>query len=104
VDLRSPLVQAELAGDALHGVRGLVTVEDAVASTGASTPLRPGASTGKRTGLPDVARIGIGVVLLLMLFGAELRLRLGLRFDMIVTLAGIWAFWRFCLRPRGSVA
>ena len=37
-----------------------------------------------------------------MLFGAELRLRFGLRLDTIVTLGALWAFWRYCLRSKVS--
>jgi ABC-type enterochelin transport system permease subunit len=51
-------------------------------------------------GVPNAAKIGIGVVLLLMLFSAELRLNFGLRFDTVITLAGIWVFWHYCLRVR----
>jgi hypothetical protein len=99
VDLQSPVAQSELAADALRGVRVIVKVED----SGADATIEPmrllsAAGTVRRNGLSDIVKIGIGVVLLLMLFGAELRLQFGLRLDTIVTLAGIWAFWHYCLR------
>jgi hypothetical protein len=99
VDLRSPLTNSELATDALRGVRVTVNVED---GSNGTEPLRllPGMGTTRRTGLSDIAKIGIGALLLLMLFGAELRLHFGLRLDTIVTAAGIWAFWHYCLRHR----
>jgi hypothetical protein len=49
---------------------------------------------------PTAARTAIGVVLLLVLFGAELRLHFGLRLDAMITAAAIWWFWR-CAR-RGA--
>jgi hypothetical protein len=99
VDLRSPLTNSELSTDALRGVRVMVSVED---SAGVPEPLRllPGTSAARRRGLSDIAKVGIGALLLLMLFGAELRLHFGLRLDTIVTAAGIWAFWHYCLRHR----
>jgi len=48
--------------------------------------------------LSSLARVAIGAVLVLMLLGAELRLRFGLRLDMFITFAAIWSYWRFCLR------
>jgi hypothetical protein len=105
VDIRAPVAQSELAADALRGVRVTVKVEDSGASGVAEPPrLVPGAGPSARTGFSDVAKVGIGAVLLLMLFGAELRLRFGLRLDTIVTLAGIWAFWNFCLRQRSATS
>jgi hypothetical protein len=64
---------------------------------GAKTP------GGDAPSLPGTfVRIAIGVLLLLMLFSAELRLHFGLRFDTILMLGGIWAFWHFCLRRSGA--
>jgi hypothetical protein len=102
VDLRSPLAHEEMAGDALRGVRALVKVEDVADSDTAQSTLllTSGARTVTRTGLSDIAKVGIGVVLLLILFGAELRLHFGLRLDAIITVAGIWAFWHYCLRRQ----
>jgi len=103
VDLRSPLTNAELASDALRGVRVTVSVQDG--GGGAEHQrLLSGTGTSRPAALSDVAKVGTGVLLLLMLFGAELRLHFGLRLDTIVTLAGIWAFWHFCLRPHALVA
>jgi hypothetical protein len=105
VDIRSPVAQSELATDALRGVRVTVKVEDSGLG-GAAEPPRLASETGagKRIGFSDLAKMGIGAVLLLMLFGAELRLQFGLRLDTIVTLAGIWAFWHFCLRQRSPTS
>ena len=101
VDLRSPLAHEELAADALRGVRARVTVEGvADGGTAASRVQLSGRPATNSTGLPNAAKIGIGVVLLLMLFSAELRLHFGLRFDTVITLAGIWVFWHYCLRVR----
>ncbi len=38
-------------------------------------------------------RIAIGLVLLLALFDAELRLRFGLKLDTVITAAAVWLFW-----------
>jgi hypothetical protein len=101
VDLHTIFTPGELAADALRGVRALVRVESATANTApSSSGTDSGAPDVGGFGLGNVAKIGIGVVLLLMLFGAELRLNFGLRFDTIVTLAGIWAFWHYCLRTK----
>ncbi len=40
----------------------------------------------------------VGGILLLALLGAEVRLHFGVRWDTFVTLAGVWVFWRVCLR------
>jgi hypothetical protein len=96
VDLRTIFTLDELAADALRGVRVLLRVETtAVAPSLVVTDSDGGDVSGFALG--NVAKIGLGVVLLLMLFGTELRLNFGLRFDTIVTLAGIWAFWHYCL-------
>jgi hypothetical protein len=50
------------------------------------------------------AKLCTGAVLLLALFGAEVKLHFGPRLDAVVTLAGIWAFWRQCLRASGTTA
>jgi hypothetical protein len=52
--------------------------------------------------LGTITRVGVGAVLLLILFNAELRLNFGLRLDTIVMLGGIWAFWHFCLSQTSS--
>jgi hypothetical protein len=41
------------------------------------------------------AKIAIGVILLLALLGAEVRLHFGPRLDTIFTLAGLVMFWRY---------
>jgi hypothetical protein len=48
----------------------------------------------------QATKLAIGTILLLMLFGAELRLHFGIRFDTFITLAAIWAFWLFALRRK----
>jgi hypothetical protein len=101
VDLRTIFAPEELAADALRGVRALVQVEGATAAPSSSV-IESSDPDVAGFGLGNMAKIGIGVVLLLMLFGAELRLQFGLRFDTIVTLAGIWAFWHYCLRTKST--
>lgn len=98
VELRTPVTQHELSSDALRGVRVLVRVEESSACSPARQEL------AKSSDFAQVAKIGIGVVLLLMLFGAELRLRFGFRLDMIMTLVGVWMFWRYCLKSRADTA
>jgi hypothetical protein len=74
VDLRTVLAAEELAPGALRGVRVLVRVEK-VPAPWASLPAMSGrsaGSSGARPGLGQIAKVGIGIVLLLMLFGAEL--------------------------------
>ena len=65
-----------------------------------------GATTASPDGLgfADMARVGIGVILLLALLGAEVRLHFGPRIDTILTLAGIWIFWRHVGRRDQSLA
>jgi hypothetical protein len=101
VDLKSPVVHGDLPRGVLRGLRVEMNVEGGgggskIASSFASSN---GNATGE-TNLTTLAKVGVGVVLLLMLFGAELRLRFGVRLDTIITIAGIWAFWHYCLRPR----
>jgi len=106
VDLRSiPIaVAGELAPDALFGAN--VRVRLAPAATGiapGTTPVQDGCAGGSSTGMVQAAKIAIGVVLLLMLFGTELRLHFGMKFGTFVTLAAIWVFWRFALkRPAAA--
>jgi len=54
--------------------------------------------------LPALLKIAAGGILLLKLFGAELRLNFGLRFDSLITLAGIWIFWHHCLRAETGIS
>ena len=53
--------------------------------------------------LSAAAKIAVGVVALLVLCSAEVRLHFGLRLDTIITAAAIWWFWRWCHR-RGATA
>lgn len=100
VDLRLPLSTAEIEGEALRGVRALVRVEERTPARTSSAP--PPDQRAGAIGYAQVAKIGGGLVLLLVLFGAEVRLRFGFRLDLIVTLVGIWAFWRYCQRSSAA--
>lgn len=100
VDLRTILAADELASGALRGARVLVRVETPATAGATVVPSSNKAASREGLGLGQVSKIGIGAVLLLMLFGAELRLHFGLRFDTIITLAGIWAFWHHALRRK----
>jgi len=62
----------------------------------------PGASQ-EGFGLPAAAKIAVGVVALLVLCSAEVRLHFGLRLDTIITAAAIWWFWRW-YRMRDAMA
>ena len=85
-------------GQTLRGVHAVVRLARA---GNVDLPAAPGRPV---LDLASVAKIGIGLVLLLMLLGAEVRLRFGLRLDTIVTLIGVWAFWHYCLRPENETA
>jgi hypothetical protein len=98
VDLESAVAQNELSSEALRGVRALVRVEGSQCS--AAVTRRP----VRNYDFAQVAKIMVGVVLLLMLFGAELRLRFGFRLDTIMTLIGLWIFWRHCLKSQTATA
>ena len=69
---------------------------------GAGLAVLPGSSRG-RGNLPAAAKVAIGVVLLLVLFSADVRLHFGIRLDAIITLLAIWGFWRWCRRRRGAI-
>jgi hypothetical protein len=62
----------------------------------------PGSSRGSGS-LAAAAKVAIGVVLLLVLCSAEVRLHFGLRLDAIIAMVAIWGFWRWCLRGRGAM-
>jgi hypothetical protein len=94
VDLRTPVTQDELSDEALYAVHALVRVEEKTASARAMPEM------AQKSGPAQASKIWIGVVMLLMLFGAELRLNFGLRFDMIVTLIAVWIFWRYCFKHQ----
>ena len=101
VDLSIASVPEDPTSEALRGVRAMVKAEDSVAAAPPlmSLPAEPG---NGRAGMANAAKFAIGAILLLMLFGAELRLHFGLRLDTVVTVAGMWAFWRFCLKSAPS--
>ena len=79
-------------GRALRGRRATVRLVPASSGPGTVETWQAG------VGLASVAKLGVGAVLMLMLFGAEVRLHFGPRLDTLATLVGIWAFWRLCLR------
>ena len=76
------------------GLRAFVQV-----SSAPSAQVWDKAETGTIS-LGGAAKAMIGGVLLLALLGAEVRLHFGVRWDTFITLAGAWAFWRFCLRAK----
>ncbi len=80
------------SGQTLRGVRAVVRMEGE-----AGLAALPGASQ-EGFGLPAAAKIAVGVVALLVLCSAEVRLHFGLRLDTIITAAPIWWFWRWCRR------
>lgn len=99
VELKVPVSEEDLPPNAVLGGTALVQVTRA--AEGAGNDSYPAQTlTWQRSGsaLSSLARVGIGAVLVLMLLGAEVRLRFGLRLDMFITLAAIWAYWRLCLR------
>ena len=96
VDSPSRPNQAVRPGQTLRGVHAVVRVAGR-----AGVALLPGPSR-ERFGLPAAAKITVGVVLLLMLCSAEVRLHFGLRLDTVTTVAAIWSFWRWCLRGAAT--
>ncbi|MGP8027204.1 MAG: hypothetical protein ACLPJJ_10890 [Acidocella sp.] len=80
------------SGQTLRGVHAVVRMEG-----GAGLAVLPGSSRGGGN-LPAAAKIAVGVVALLVLCSAEVRLHFGLRLDTIITAAAIWWFWRWCHR------
>jgi hypothetical protein len=79
-------------GRTLRGARVVVRMAGKAHTT---TSTAPG---GKALDLAIVAKLGVGVVLTLALFDAEMRLRFGLRLDTVITAAALWWFWRWCQR------
>ena len=82
------------SGQTLRGVHAVVRMAGSVGLAVLSGP-SPGGS-----GLPVAAKIAAGVVALLALCNAEVRLHFGLRLDTIITAAAIWWFWRWCRARR----
>jgi predicted ATPase len=80
------------SGQTLRGVHAVVQMAD-----GAGLAVLPGSSRAGGN-LPAAAKLVIGVVLLLVLCSAEVRLHFGLRLDAIITVAAIWGCWCWCLR------
>ena len=102
VDLRSISRMDAPEPGALRGARVRVTMDDDgpfVNCDGrAGKAVEAAKPASSDSGLARAAKVLIGVVLLLMLFGAEIRLHFGLRLGSIVTLVAIWAFWQFALK------
>jgi len=82
----------------LRGIRAVVRMASP-AKIGPPIDLEPSAIN-----LAGAGKVCKGAVLLLALFGAEVKLHFGPRLDTVVTLAAIWAFWRTCLRPCAATA
>ena len=92
---------------ALRGARVRVRLDEEspfmTGSDGTGKPVEAASPGRSGLGLVRAVKVVIGVVLLLILFGAEIRLHFGLGLDSIITLVGIWAFWQFALwRPATS--
>ncbi len=102
VDLRTLLTADELAPGALRGAHVTVRVETAGTAGGRVVPLPDARPRQNGARLNQATKLAIGTILLLMLFGAELRLHFGIRFDTFVTLAAIWAFWLLALRRKSA--
>jgi hypothetical protein len=100
VDLRTLLAADELAPGALRGTHVTLRVETAGTAGGRVVPLPDARPRQNGARLNQATKLAIGTILLLMLFGAELRLNFGIRFDTFVTLAAIWVFWLFALRRK----
>jgi len=80
------------SGQTLRGVHAVVRIAGS-----AGLAALPGAGQ-EGFDLPAAAKIAVGVVALLVLCSAEVRLHFGLRLDTIITAAAIWWFWRWCAR------
>jgi hypothetical protein len=103
VELKVPVSEEDLPPNAVLGGTALVQVTRAAEGAGKdSYPAQTLTWQPSGSALSSLARVAIGAVLVLMLLGAELRLRFGLRLDMFITLAAIWAYWRLCLRQNQS--
>jgi hypothetical protein len=98
VDFSGRPQRGTTSGRTLRGLRTVVRVGEK------AHPITPPGADRKGMDAPTAARIAVGVVLLLTLFGAELRLHFGLRLDTIITAAAIWWFWRFCRRGTAMTA
>jgi hypothetical protein len=94
------LAADELAPGALRGTHVTLRVETAGTEGGRVVPLPDARPRQNGARLNQATKLAIGTILLLMLFGAELRLNFGIRFDTFVTLAAIWVFWLFALRRK----
>jgi len=97
VDFPGRPSQMTRPGQTLRGVHAVVRM-----AGGAGLAVSPGSSWGGGS-LPIAVKVAIGVVLLLVLCSAEVRLHFGMRLDAIITLVAIWGFWRWCRRGRGAI-
>ena len=99
VDLQVPAIGDDVLDGMLRGLRASVQVEDAL-----NSPIRNSRNSNVakgadgRIGIAQLAKIGIGVVLLLIMFGAEINLRFGLTADMFVTVIGLGIFYNRCIK------
>ena len=85
------------SGQTLRGVHAVVRMAGNEGLALLSGPGRKGAD------LPAATKIAVGVVALLALCSAEVRLHFGLRLDAIITMVAIGGCWRWCLRERGAM-
>ncbi len=81
---------------ALKGMRAVVRMASAADAA------RPQHDVPSTVNLASAARACTGAVMLLALFGAELRLHFGPKLETVVSLAAVWAFWRLCLRSGAA--
>jgi hypothetical protein len=98
VDFPSRPTEAAATDGTLRGARVVVRTAGRARRT---TSAAPG---GKGLDLAAVAKLAVGVVLMLALFDAEMRLRFGLRLDTVITAAALWWFWRWCQREVAIAA
>ena len=98
VDFPGRPTRATRPSRTLRGVRAVVCLSGDVAQA------TSGASAPRGLDLAAVAKLGVGVVLLLTLFDAEMRLRFGLRLDTVITAAALWWFWRWRQREGATAA
>jgi hypothetical protein len=99
------IVDSPDASDKLENPRGSLRGVRAVVRMASQAKIRPPIDPGPSAiNMARAAKVCTGAVLMLALFGAEVKLHFGPRLDTVVTLAGIWAFWRLCLRPSAATA
>jgi hypothetical protein len=91
-------------GSEMRPARALRGVHAVIRMPGRAARATSGASARRGLDLGTVAKLGLGVVLMLALFDAEVRLHFGLRLDTVITAAALWWFWRWCQRGAPVIA